>query len=225
MRDALVRPDLPHVRLHEPVAAATQHVRVRQVLAGPTSAKALTPDDDAPERERRTDPHHLRELLAYVALRAQECVGAASGPDLLVIGQKAAIDLMRIAGPPPRVEAAHFNAHSGLDPRGDVRDLMILGRTLPAPLSVNALAADVAQGLSIRHDDGSQYTANDFQKEIEWLGATSSPAFVRAPEANGCAGRFIRTLKENLLWARTFRTVEELRLALIEFRRSYNETG
>lgn len=30
-------------------------------------------------------------------------------------------------------------------------------------------------------------------------------------------------LKENLLWVRTFRTVEELRLALLEFKRSYNE--
>ncbi len=30
-------------------------------------------------------------------------------------------------------------------------------------------------------------------------------AFVRAPEGNGCAERFIRTLKENLLWLRTFR--------------------
>jgi hypothetical protein len=39
---------------------------------------------------------------------------------------------------------------------------------------------------------------------------------VRAPEGNGCAERFIRTLKENLLWVRTFETVEELRLALIE---------
>ncbi len=52
---------------------------------------------------------------------------------------------------------------------------------------------------------------------------TSSPAFVRAPEGNGCAERFIRTLKENLLWVRTFATVEELRLALLEFRDRYNE--
>jgi putative transposase len=37
------------------------------------------------------------------------------------------------------------------------------------------------------------------------------------------AERFIRTLKENLLWIRTFRTVEELRLALIDFRQTYNE--
>ena len=82
---------------------------------------------------------------------------------------------------------------------------------------------DAAQGLSIRHDHGSQYMSRDFQKEIAWLGASSSPAFVRAPEGNGCAERFIRTLKENLLWVRTFRTVEELRLALIEFRQTYNE--
>ena len=83
---------------------------------------------------------------------------------------------------------------------------------------------DAAQGLAIRHDHGSQYMSRDFQKEIAWLGATSSPAFVRAPEGNGCAERFIRTLKENLLWVMTFRTVEELRLALIEFRRTYNES-
>jgi putative transposase len=86
-----------------------------------------------------------------------------------------------------------------------------------------AVETDAAQGLSIRHDHGSQYMSHDFQKEIAWLGALSSPAFVRAPEGNGCAERFIRTLKENLLWVRTFRTVEELRLALLDFRQTYNE--
>lgn len=55
-----------------------------------------------------------------------------------------------------------------------------------------------AEGLSIRHDHGSQYMSRDFQKEIAWLGAASSPAFVRAPEGNGCAERFIRTLKETV---------------------------
>ncbi len=80
-----------------------------------------------------------------------------------------------------------------------------------------------AADLSIRHDHGSQYMSHDFQKEIAWLGAVSSPAFVRAPEGNGCAERFIRTLKENLLWVRTFHTVEELRLALLDFRQTYNE--
>ena len=86
-----------------------------------------------------------------------------------------------------------------------------------------AVEKDAATGLSLRHDHGSQYMSHDFQKEIAWLGASSSPAFVRAPEGNGCAERFIRTLKENLLWVRTFRTVEDLRLALIDFRQTYNE--
>src|SRR5262249_29889356 len=44
-----------------------------------------------------------------------------------------------------------------------------------------------------------------------------------APEGNGVAERFIRTLKEQLLWVKSFRTIEELRLALHEFRRTYNE--
>jgi putative transposase len=60
--------------------------------------------------------------------------------------------------------------------------------------------------------------------KVRFLGITSSPAFVREPEGNGCAERFIRTLKENLLWLKTFDTVEELRLALHEFQRQYNET-
>jgi putative transposase len=53
--------------------------------------------------------------------------------------------------------------------------------------------------------------------------ATITGPSIRAPEGNGCAERFIRTLKENRLWVRTFRDVEELRLALIDFRQAYNE--
>ena len=82
--------------------------------------------------------------------------------------------------------------------------------------------AGVVKGLKLRHDHGSQYMADDFQNEIKWLGLESSPSFVRAPEGNGCAERFIRTLKENLLWVQTFATVEELRQALLDFKRRYN---
>ena len=41
-------------------------------------------------------------------------------------------------------------------------------------------------------------------------------------EIHGCAERFVRTLKEQLLWVRTFETVEELRLALQECKQRYN---
>ena len=43
-----------------------------------------------------------------------------------------------------------------------------------------------------------------------------------SPCANGCIERFFRTLKEQLLWIRHFRDLEELRAALIEFRTRYN---
>jgi transposase InsO family protein len=85
-------------------------------------------------------------------------------------------------------------------------------------------AKAIARGLSVRHDHGSQYMSDHFQKELAFLGIDSSPAFVRAPEGNGCAERFIRTLKENLLWVRTFETIEELRQALLAFRETYNTT-
>jgi transposase InsO family protein len=87
-----------------------------------------------------------------------------------------------------------------------------------------AFAGGIARGLRLRHDHGSQFVARDFQAEIAFLGIVSSPAFVREPEGNGCAERFIRTLKENLLWVRRFATVEELRQALLEFRRCYNRS-
>lgn len=80
----------------------------------------------------------------------------------------------------------------------------------------------LAKGLAIRHDQGPQYTSDYFQAEIRFLGAEPSWAFVREPECNGCAERFIRTLKEQLLWLRRFATVEELRRALLDFRERYN---
>lgn len=85
-------------------------------------------------------------------------------------------------------------------------------------------AKNIARGLTLRHDHGSQSMADDFQKELRFLGIASSPTFVRAPEGNGCAERFIRTLKENLFWVRTFDTVEQLRMALLEFQQTYNAT-
>jgi len=80
----------------------------------------------------------------------------------------------------------------------------------------------IAQGLALRHDHGSVYLSADFQAEVTFLGMTSSPAFVRQPEGNGCIERFFRTLKEQLLWVRHFSTIEELRQALITFKETYN---
>jgi putative DNA primase/helicase len=83
---------------------------------------------------------HLRYLRAWIALRARQCHRPAQQVDLLVVGQKAAIDALRAAGLPPRMEAVHFNALSGLDRWGGIGGMIILGRTLPAPNAVELLA-------------------------------------------------------------------------------------
>jgi putative transposase len=45
----------------------------------------------------------------------------------------------------------------------------------------------------------------------------------RASGGNGVAERFIRMRKEQLLWVRTFQTLEDLCLALHNWLRLYNE--
>ena len=86
-----------------------------------------------------------------------------------------------------------------------------------------AIAPGVARGLKLRHDHGSNYMSGDFQDQIKCLGIEASPSFVREPEGNGVA-ELIRTLKENLLWVRAFKTIEELRAELVAFASRYNET-
>src|ERR1700693_4817287 len=83
--------------------------------------------------------------------------------------------------------------------------------------------AGAAAGIRNRHDHGSQYMSDDYQAEIAFLGMESSPSFVRQPECNGCVERFIRTLKEQLLWVKVFQNIEALRCALAEFRERYNQ--
>jgi putative transposase len=92
------------------------------------------------------------------------------------------------------------------------------------PEHFGGFAKHAARGLAVRHDHVSQYLSDSFPHELAFLGIGSSPAFVRAPEGNGCAERFIRTLKENLSWVRSFETIEQLCQALLAFRDTYNTT-
>jgi transposase InsO family protein len=88
--------------------------------------------------------------------------------------------------------------------RAAATSVVVAGRQAPAsrPWShsargcapnLGAFAAGIAIGLKLRHDHGSQFVADDDQGERAFLGIASSPAFVRAPEGNGCVERFILT--------------------------------
>jgi transposase InsO family protein len=70
-----------------------------------------------------------------------------------------------------------------------------------------------AHGVSVWHDNGSQYVSQVFQDKLAFLGITRAPAFVQTPEDNGGAARFIRTPKGNRLWGTTWDTGEAQRIA------------
>ena len=59
-----------------------------------------------------------------------------------------------------------------------------------------SLDADVARGLALRMDHGSQYLSDHVLKQIRYWGVHPSFGFVEEPETNGVAERWNRTLKE-----------------------------
>jgi len=79
-----------------------------------------------------------------------------------------------------------------------------------------------ARGLALRMDHGTQYLSDHFQNQIKAWGMASSFAFLREPETNGVAERFIRTLKEQAIYGHAFRTLQEVRQAVAEFVDRYN---
>ena len=84
------------------------------------------------------------------------------------------------------------------------------------------LAADAARGLALRHDHGSNFMSDVFQKQIRFWGMAPSYAFVGEPETNGCIERLFRTLKEQIVHGRIFQTIEEVRDAVRAFVARYN---
>lgn len=136
MAERLVAPFLPMAEFAPPVAARLpDSVRVRQVLKAPVTAHKLALSTRSREREKNTADGHVRRLAAYIAIRAR-----AFAPGLvLVIAQKGAEARLREAGLPDNVELAHFGAVAGIDQWRDVRLLIIVGRTAPAPHAVEMI--------------------------------------------------------------------------------------
>ena len=85
-----------------------------------------------------------------------------------------------------------------------------------------ATGADAGRGLALRMDHGTQYTADDFLNQVRFWGIAPSFAFVAEPQTNGVAERFNRTLKEQAIYGRVFKNVEEVRVAVTEFKDRYN---
>jgi len=84
------------------------------------------------------------------------------------------------------------------------------------------VTADAGRGLSLRMDNGTQYVSEHFRNQVRFWGVEASYAFIEQPQTNGVAERFFRTLKEQIIHGRVYRTVAELRAAVEAFVELYN---
>ena len=86
-----------------------------------------------------------------------------------------------------------------------------------------AIAPGVARGSKLRHDHGSNYMSGDFQGETECL--DRSFALLRARTRGQRRRRALHpNLEGEFTVGEDLDTIEELRAALVEFARHYNET-
>src|SRR5919199_2163523 len=74
-----------------------------------------------------------------------------------------------------------------------------------------SLSAGAARGLALRHDHGSNFMSDVFQKQAKFWGMAPSYAFVAEPETNGVIERLFRTLKEQAIHGRIFQTIDDVR--------------
>jgi putative transposase len=84
------------------------------------------------------------------------------------------------------------------------------------------LGPGAARGLALRHDHGSNFMSDAFQKQVRFWGMAPSYAFVAEPETNGVIERLFRTLKEQAVHGRIFQTIEDVRDAVRAFVARYN---
>jgi putative DNA primase/helicase len=178
LRSELVEPYLPFMEIGALVAARQPHVRVRQVTGSPTSAKALIPPAEAPARDQKAAATHLRDVLAWIRLRARQCRRPGADMDVLVIGQKAAIGALRVKGLPPNVDAVHFNGLSGLDRWGGVRCLIMLGRTLPAPSTAECSAMAINGRVPVRNPEDAGWWYPLSERRIRLANGRTIPLMV-----------------------------------------------
>lgn len=129
----------------------------------------------------------------------------------LEVGASAAPGFAGIAGQLDAVDGEHFPADQSL-PVAQVEDL---GKEFG---DVVAQAGDEAcEGGVVRH----AVAAEGDEGDVLAAGAPSF-AFVAEPQTNGVAERFNRTLKEQVFHGRVFKNLEEVRVAVAEFKERYN---
>lgn len=171
----LVRPYWPDVELTAELLADAPHQTIRQVVDRAYSKSAIEPLTETmlgytlEEAKRRA--RGLRNVHAIVNREARQY----GGQPVLLVTQKAVREALPAIGPmAPAVDLAHHNAVAGRDQWRDVRSLIVVGRTQPAPASVERLA-EALTGRAVEHLEG-WYGRGDGVRHTATAGAVSIEA-------------------------------------------------
>jgi putative transposase len=101
--------------------------------------------------------------------------------------------------------------------------LTVLGSVRGALVAAFGDASSVPEGRELRTDHGPPYTGAECEKLIRHWGIEHTCRPIGRPTGNSVAERVIRTTKEELLWLRDWHDADEIRRALEDWRRTYNE--
>lgn len=84
---------------------------------------------------------------------------------------------------------------------------------------------NVCKGLALhlRTDNGSQFIADKFEKELKYLDIDLSKAFVRSPECNGVIERYHETIKGQVGHEISHSTNKQANQIIIDFMDKYNK--
>ncbi len=128
----IVRQFFPNVADPQRIAAPMPHTRVRQITDRPLTAEMLIPTEGANERTNASRRANVERVRRFIEVRADD---VRSGKVLVVC--QLGLETALIAGDvPPNVQVRHFNDISGENAWGDVALVIVIGRTEPAPRTV-----------------------------------------------------------------------------------------
>ena len=93
-------------------------------------------------------------------------------------------------------------------------------------MSVNDAVATAGPDLpclTLRVDNGTQYTSREFRASMAALGITIEYIYVNTPEQNGHIESFHKTLKKEYVWSCEFANIQEARESLLAAFEDYNQ--
>jgi putative DNA primase/helicase len=132
----IVRQFFPKMPEPLAVAAPMPHTRVRQITDRAMTAEMLIPTEGAGERTNATQRANVERVRRFVEVRADD---VRAGKVLVVcqLGLEVALTAGEV---PDNVEIQHFNNITGENAWSDVGLVIVIGRTEPAPQTVERTA-------------------------------------------------------------------------------------